>query len=620
MAFQSNLEVAAIQRVNDFVVKFANVNGSGSASANALFAKSILRMGIPASSRNIFPSNIQGLPTWYEVRISKSGHLGRRGGVDMMVAMNPETWDEDLAEIEPGGYLFYDSTKPLPPSKFRDDINVIGAPLTAICNSEYTDARQRQLFKNIIYLGALSALLNIDVAAIEKLIGEQFRGKDTLIKPNLHALHLGRGWALAEHDCPIGLRLERADKVGDRIFMNGNDAAALGCVFGGATVAAWYPITPSSSLAEAFAAHCNRYRRDPDTKKKRYAIIQAEDELASIGIVIGAAWNGARAFTATAGPGISLMQEFIGLAYFAEIPAVIFDVQRGSPSTGMPTRTQQADILSCAYASHGDTKHVLLFPEDPRESFTFAAEALDLADRLQTPVFVMLDLDIGMNDWLVEPLEWDESRRYDRGKVMTAEELGAGIEFGRYLDVDGDGIPFRTLPGTHPTRGAFFTRGTSKDRYARYSEEGPDYVDNMQRLLHKFETAKRLVPRPVKRAAREPTAFGALYFGSTAAAMSEALEALENRGIHIDTMRIRAFPFHDDILDFVTGHEKIFVVEQNRDAQLRTLLMNEGDLDPARLVPILHYDGTPITARFIVKAIADMLAVVTLAPLKKALP
>ena len=620
MAFQSNLEVAAIQRVNDFVVKFANVNGSGSASANALFAKSILRMGIPASSRNIFPSNIQGLPTWYEVRISKSGHLGRRGGVDMMVAMNPETWDEDLAEIEPGGYLFYDSTKPLPPSKFRDDINVIGAPLTAICNSEYTDARQRQLFKNIIYLGALSALLNIDVAAIEKLIGEQFRGKDTLIKPNLHALHLGRGWALAEHDCPIGLRLERADKVGDRIFMNGNDAAALGCVFGGATVAAWYPITPSSSLAEAFAAHCNRYRRDPDTKKKRYAIIQAEDELASIGIVIGAAWNGARAFTATAGPGISLMQEFIGLAYFAEIPSVIFDVQRGSPSTGMPTRTQQADILSCAYASHGDTKHVLLFPEDPRESFTFAAEALDLADRLQTPVFVMLDLDIGMNDWLVEPLEWDESRRYDRGKVMTAEELGAGIEFGRYLDVDGDGIPFRTLPGTHPTRGAFFTRGTSKDRYARYSEEGPDYVDNMQRLLHKFETAKRLVPRPVKRAAREPTAFGALYFGSTAAAMSEALEALENRGIHIDTMRIRAFPFHDDILDFVTGHEKIFVVEQNRDAQLRTLLMNEGDLDPARLVPILHYDGTPITARFIVKAIADMLAVVTLAPLKKGLP
>jgi 2-oxoglutarate/2-oxoacid ferredoxin oxidoreductase subunit alpha len=606
--------------VNDFVVKFANVNGSGSASANALFAKSILRMGIPASSRNIFPSNIQGLPTWYEVRISERGHLGRRGGVDMMVAMNPETWDEDLAEIESGGYLFYDSTKPLPLSKFRDDINVIGAPLTAICNREYTDARQRQLFKNIIYLGALSALLDIDVTAIEKLIGEQFRGRDTLIKPNLRALQLGRDWALAEHECPIGLHLERTDKVGDRIFMNGNDAAALGCVYGGATVAAWYPITPSSSLAEAFSAHCNRYRRDPETKKKRFAIIQAEDELAAIGIVIGAAWNGARAFTATAGPGISLMQEFIGLAYFAEIPAVIFDVQRGSPSTGMPTRTQQADILSCAFASHGDTKHVLLFPQDPHESFAFAAEALDLADRLQTPIFVMMDLDIGMNDWLVEPLEWNEGRRYDRGKVMTAEMLEAGVEFGRYLDVDGDGIPYRTYPGTHPTRGAFFTRGTSKDRYARYSEEGPDYVDNMQRLLHKFETAKRLVPRPIKRTAGEPTRFGALYFGSTAPAMVEALEALEARGIHLDTMRIRAFPFHDDVLDFVAGHERVFIVEQNRDAQLRTLLMNEGDIDPARLVPILHYDGTPITARFIVKAIADMLAVVTLAPLKKPPP
>ena len=546
--------------------------------------------------------------------------MGRRGGVDMMVAMNPETWDEDLAEIEPGGYLFYDSTKPLPPSKFRDDINVIGAPLTAICNREYTDARQRQLFKNIIYLGALSALLDIDVAAIEKLIGEQFRGRDTLIKPNLRALQLGRDWALAEHECPIGLHLERTDKVGDRIFMNGNDAAALGCVYGGATVAAWYPITPSSSLAEAFSAHCNRYRRDPETKKKRFAIIQAEDELAAIGIVIGAAWNGARAFTATAGPGISLMQEFIGLAYFAEIPAVIFDVQRGSPSTGMPTRTQQADILSCAFASHGDTKHVLLLPQDPHESFGFAAEALDLADRLQTPIFVMMDLDIGMNDWLVEPLDWNESRRYDRGKVMTAQMLEAGVEFGRYLDVDGDGIPYRTYPGTHPTRGSFFTRGTSKDRYARYSEEGPDYVDNMQRLLHKFETAKQLVPRPVKRSAREPTSFGAIYFGSTAPAMTEALEALEERGIHLDTMRIRAFPFHDDVLDFVAGHEKVFVVEQNRDAQLRTLLISEGDLDPAGLVPILHYDGTPITARFIVKAIADMLAVVTLAPLKKALP
>jgi 2-oxoglutarate/2-oxoacid ferredoxin oxidoreductase subunit alpha len=609
-----------ITSVNDFVVKFANVNGSGSASANALFAKSVLRMGIPASSRNIFPSNIQGLPTWFEVRINDSGHLGRRGGVDMMVAMNPQTWRQDLAEIEPGGYLFYDATKPMPASAFRDDINVIGAPLTEICNRTYDDMRQRQLFKNIIYLGVLSALLDMDVPAIEQLIGEQFRGRDVVIKPNLHALQLGRDWALQALDCPLGLRLERRDKVGDRIFTSGNDAAALGAVYGGATVCAWYPITPSSSLAEAFAAHCHRLRRDAETKKNRFAIIQAEDELASIGMVIGAAWNGARAFTATSGPGISLMQEFIGLAYFAEIPAVIFDIQRGSPSTGMPTRTQQADILSAAYASHGDTKHVLLFPQDPNESFTFAADALDLADRLQTPVFVMMDLDIGMNDWLVPPLRWDPARDYDRGKVMTSEDLEAGKDFGRYLDVDGDGIPYRTYPGTHPTRGAFFTRGTTKDRYARYTEEGGPYVDNMQRLLRKFETAKRYVPRPIKRDAKEATKFGAIYFGSSSLAMEEALEALEARGIHLDTLRIRAFPFHDDVFDFIGNHERVFVVEQNRDKQMRTLLTTELEIDPARLVPILHYDGTPITARFIVKAIADMLSVVTLAPLRKALP
>src|SRR5579883_1496918 len=600
-----------LQSVNDFVVRFANVNGSGSASANELFARAILRMGIPVAPRNIFPSNIQGLPTWYEVRVSEAGHLGARGGTDLLVAMNPQTWDMDVAGIEPGGYLFYDCTKPIPKSKFRDDITVIGVPLTAICNREYTDPRQRQLFKNIMYVGALSALLDMDVAAIEKLIGEQFKGKEKLFDANKHALHLGRDWALMNLDCPIGLRLRRANAVGNRIFIEGNSAAALGALYGGATVCAWYPITPSSSLAEAFTRHCNRLRVDPETKKNK---------LASIGMVIGAGWNGARAFTATSGPGISLMQEFLGLAYFAEIPAVIFDVQRGSPSTGMPTRTQQADLLSCAYASHGDTKHVLLFPEDPHEAFAFAADAFDLADRLQTPVFVMMDLDIGMNDWLVRPLTWDPARRYDRGKVMSFADLEAGKEFGRYLDVDGDGIPYRTLPGTHPTRGAYFTRGTTKDRYARYSERGVDYVDNMQRLLRKFETAKRLVPRPIRREAREPTRFGVIYFGSTALPMEEALQALAARGIPLDTLRIRAFPFHDEVLDFIAAHERVFVVEQNRDAQLRTLLVTEGEIDPAKLVPILHYDGTPITARFIVKAIADMLAVVTLAPLKKALP
>ena len=609
-----------LEAVNDFVVKFANVNGSGSASANALFAKSVLRMGVPASSRNIFPSNIQGLPTWYEVRISEGGHLGRRGGVDMMVAMNPETWDEDIAEIEPGGYLLYDSTKPMPQSKFRDDIVVIGAPLTAICNRTYDDPRQRQLFKNIIYLGVLSALLDMDVPAIEQLIGEQFRGKDTLIKPNLDALQLGRDWAKDALDCPLGLRLERRDKVGERIFVTGNDAAALGAVYGGATVCAWYPITPSSSLAEAFQAHCRRYRRDPETKKGRYAIIQAEDELASIGLVIGAGWNGARAFTATSGPGISLMQEFIGLAYFAEIPAVIFDVQRGGPSTGMPTRTQQADVLACAYASHGDTKHVLLFPEDPRECFTMGAEAFDLADRLQTPIFVLLDLDIGMNERLCEPLVWDDSKRFDRGKVMTAAELEAGKDFGRYLDVDGDGIPYRTYPGTHAERGAFFTRGTSKDRYAKYSEEGTTYVDNMQRLLKKFETAKQIVPRPIRRDAKQATRFGAIYYGSTSPAMDEALDTLAAQGLHVDTLRVRAFPFHDEIIEFVAAHDQLFVVEQNRDAQLRTLLINEGEIDPAKLVKVLNYDGSPITARFIAGAIAGRMAGANVVPLRKAVP
>jgi 2-oxoglutarate ferredoxin oxidoreductase subunit alpha len=593
-----------LEATNDFVIKFANVNGSGSASANRLFARSFLRMGVPIASRNIFPSNIQGLPTWFEVRVTEAGHLGRRGGVDLMVAMNPQTWDKDVGEIEPGGYLFYDSTRPMPPSKFRSDINVVGMPLTAICNERYTDPRQRQLFKNIIYVGALASLMGIDVGELERLIAEQFRGKDKLIPPNYEALHLGRDYAETHLKGSVGLKVRRAQAVGDRIFLEGNDAAALGAVYGGATVAAWYPITPSTSIAEAFAKHCRRFRTDPDTGQSRYAIVQAEDELSSIGMVIGAAWNGARAFTATSGPGISLMQEFLGLAYFAEIPTVIFDVQRGGPSTGMPTRTQQSDILISAYASHGDTKHVLLFPEDPRECFEFGALAFDLADRLQTPIFVLLDLDIGMNEWLCEPLKWDDSRRLDRGKVLTAEELEAGREFGRYLDVDGDGIPFRTYPGTHPTKGAFFTRGTSRDRYARYTEEGAAYVDNMQRLLRKFETAKNLVPKPLRKNAPRPTRYGALYFGSTAPAMDEATATLEAQGIDLNLMRVRAFPFNDEIINFILDHDQVFLIEQNRDAQLKTLLISEGALDPARLISVLHYDGTPITARFIVNEIA----------------
>ena len=593
-----------IHAVNDFVVKFANVNGSGSASANELFAKAIIRMGVPVSPRNIFPSNIQGLPTWYEARVSEAGWLGRRGGIDMMVAMNPQTWAQDVREVDSGGYLFYDSTRPQPPSAFRDDLVTIGMPITEICNATYSDPRQRQLFKNILYVGALAQLLGIDIGVIEALFGEQFRGKERLLASNVRALHLGRDFA-AEHlrDVEVGLRVEKRDNVGERILVDGNTAAALGCVYGGATVCAWYPITPSSSVAEAFDKYASKLRTDPATGERHYAIVQAEDEIASIGMVTGAGWNGARAFTATSGPGVSLMTEFIGLAYFAEIPVTIIDVQRGGPSTGMPTRTQQADILSSAYASHGDTKHVLLFPQDPHECFEHAATALDLADRLQTPVFVMTDLDIGMNQRLSEPFAWSDERRYDRGKIMTADMLEAGRDFGRYKDVDGDGIPWRTLPGTHPTKGSFFTRGTTRDEYARYSETGPDYMRNVQRLAAKFRTAATLVPQPVPRAAAQKTRYGVIYFGSTSPAMDEALHALAGQDVHLDALRLRAFPFPASVLEFIEAHDEVFIVEQNRDAQMRSLLINELAVAPSKLFAVLHYDGTPITARFITQAI-----------------
>jgi 2-oxoglutarate ferredoxin oxidoreductase subunit alpha len=606
-----------IQKTNEFVIKFANVNGSGSASANELFARAILRMGVTVSPRNIFPSNIQGMPTWYEMRVSASGWLGRRGGCDMMVAMNPQTWDRDIAEIEPGGYLFYDSTKTLPSSKFRDDITVFGIPLTEMCNGIYSDARQRQLFKNIMYVGALTALLGLDIAEVEKLIGEQYAGKDKLIAPNVHALKFGYDHAQARFKCPIGLRIARADAVGERIFIDGNSAAGLGAVFGGATVCGWYPITPSTSVVEAFTKYAKKYRTDAETGESSVAIVQAEDELASIGMVIGAGWNGARAFTATSGPGISLMQEFFGLAYFAEIPAVVFDVQRGGPSTGMPTRTQQSDLISAAYASHGDTRHVMLLPEDPYECFEFGASAFDLAERLQTPVFVMLDLDIGMNERLTRPSAWDDSREYDRGKVMSAADLDAGKDFGRYKDVDGDGIPWRTIPGTHPSKGAFFTRGTTRNPYAKYSETGADYIYNMERLRRKLDTAAEMAPAPILRTAKEATRIGAIYYGSTAPAMDEAIAALEAEDIQLDILRVRAFPFAKAVLDFVAAHDHVFVVEQNESAQLRQLLINEGEIDPKKLVKVLHYDGTPITARFIAGRIADALSDRKIIPIRK---
>ena len=601
--------MGAIESVNEFVIKFANVNGTGSASANNLFAKGVFRMGVPVSPRNIFPSNIQGLPTWYEVRVSEAGHLGRRGGVDIMVAMNPQSLKEDVASVEPGGYLLYDSTKPLDTAAWRTDIHWFGIPLTAICLREYTDPKQRQLFKNIVYVGALSALLNMEFEAITGLVGDQFRGKEKLIAPNIHALELGNDYAREHFECPIGVQVKRSDAAGDQILIDGNSASALGAVYAGATVAAWYPITPSTSLVDAYGSYCHRLRIDPDTGRKKFAIVQAEDELAAMGMVIGAAWNGARSFTATSGPGVSLMTEFLGLAYFAEVPVVLFDIQRGGPSTGMPTRTQQADLLSSAYASHGDTQHVLLFPEDPHEAFELSVAAFDLADRLQTPIITMSDLDLGMNDWTTRPFKWEADRTYDRGKVLNAEELEAAADWGRYLDVDGDGIGYRTYPGTHPEKGAHFVRGTSHDEYARYTEAGEPYVRSMERLSKKFDTARTLVPRPeITKAPSGDSLQGVIYFGTTSASAREALESLHADGLELDALRIRAFPFNDEVRDFVDKHRTVFVVELNRDGQMRTLLINDLEIDPAKLVPVLHYDGLPITASFIHETIAKHLA------------
>ncbi len=588
---------------NDFVIRFANVNGSGSASANGMFAKALFRMGIPVSTRNIFPSNIQGLPTWFEVRVNEDGYLGRREGVDLMVAMNAETYADDVASLKPGGFLLYDSSKPLARELRRSDVTDIGIPIATLLLSEFDDPKQRQLFKNITYLGALSALLNIDFDVITGMVSTQYKGKDNLIRPNINALEIGRSYARNYLDCPLPIQVRRTDKVGDRIFIDGNTAAALGALYGGATVVAWYPITPSTSVAEGFEQYAGRLRVDKASGERKYAIIQAEDELSAIGIVIGAGWNGARAFTATSGPGISLMSEFLGLAYFAEIPAVIFDIQRAGPSTGMPTRTQQADLISAAYASHGDTRHVLLFPSTPRECFDFAAEALDLADRLQTPVIVMSDLDLGMNDSLCEPLAWDDGRRYDRGKVLSADDLESVERWGRYLDLDGDGIGYRTYPGTHPEKGAFFTRGTSRDEFAAYTESPDAYIRNMDRLMVKWRTAGKLVPKAEIHATGKHA--GIIYYGTSAAPMPEALDLLADEGIHLDTMRLRGFPFGEEVCRFIEDHELVFVVDQNRDSQMRTLLVNEIELDPARLVPVRYYGGLSISADAIQRQVSE---------------
>jgi len=591
-------------KVNDFVVKFANVNGSGSASANNMFAKAIFRMGIPVSPHNIFPSNIQGLPTWYEVRISEDNYLGRREGVDLMVAMNEQPIKADIQSVVPGGYVLFDSSKALANDLIRDNVNYLPLPLKDICLREFEKPAQRQLFKNIVYVGALAAFLNINFKVLTEMVSEQFRGKEKLILPNIHALELGQKYVNENFEYPLPLQLKKSNKTAGKILIDGNTAVGLGCVYGGATIASWYPLTPSTSVVDSFGKYCNRLRIDPGSGKKKFSIIQAEDELAAIGIAIGAGWNGARAFTASSGPGVSLMQEFLGLAYFSEVPVVLFNIQRVGPSTGMPTRTQQGDLFSCAYASHGDTKQILLFPSTPKECFEFAADAFDISDRLQTPVIVMSDLELGMNEQICDQLSWDDSRVYDRGKVLSAEQLEEIEKFGRYQDIDGDGIPYRTYPGTHPHKGSYFTRGSSHDVNAAYTEDGDVYAEVMDRIALKFETAANYLPIPeISNQAKHR--LGMIYLGTTTGAIQEVLDNLAKKGIALDTLRIKAFPFHQSVKEFINDHELVYIIEQNRDAQLKSLLKIECNANEEQMHSILSYNGLLITAQHIERNILD---------------
>ena len=589
--------------INDVVIKIATVNGTGSASANSLLRKAIFRMGVPVVGKNFFPSNIQGLPTWYEIRVTGEGYTCRSNRTDIMVAMNAQTYARDMEMIEPGGCLIYDSTWPRSDLLNRDDITIIGIPLSKMCNEHFDGARARILMKNIAYVGAIAALLDVDLDIIKGLLEETFADKAHLIESNMEAIHLGYDYMTERFPCPLPAHVEKMDKTGGHIVIDGNTAAGLGCLYAGATVGAWYPITPSTSLMDAFAAFCRRYRVEPETGKRTYCIIQAEDELAAIGMVLGASWNGARSFTPTSGPGISLMSEFIGFAYYAEIPAVIFDVQRVGPSTGMPTRTQQCDLVSCAYASHGDTRHVLLFPADPYECFHMSPQAFDLAERLQTPVMVLTDLDIGMNDWMVPEFEWDDSYVPDRGKVLGAEDLEKMEKFYRYLDVDGDGITYRTLPGVHP-RGAYFTRGSGHTKLGAYTENSAEYQEVLDRLLVKWETARTLMPEAEIRYSKFNKA-AILTLGSGDGACKEALDRLAARNVNLNYCRIKAFPFTDAVREFIEQHDVIYVVEQNRDAQLRTLLIEDIDADQRKLVSLLHYDGIPINAGFVVDGVLN---------------
>ena len=595
-----------MSRVNDFAIKIATVNGTGSASANTLLMKSIFRSGIPVMGKNYFPSNIQGLPTWYEIRVSKDGYVARSGKVDIMVCMNAETYARDVREVAAGGYLIYDSTWPRPALLKREDVTVLGVPLAQMCNENFKGVRTRILMKNICYAGVLAALLDLDLARIRELLAETYAKKPALVESNMQAIQLGYDYARAHFVCPLPLRVSPMDKTAGHIMIDGNTAAALGCLYAGATVAAWYPITPSTSLMDAFKSFAEKTRIDPETNRAQFAFIQAEDELSAIGMVLGANWNGARAFTATSGPGVSLMGEFLGLAYYAEVPAVLFDVQRVGPSTGMPTRTQQCDVLAAAYASHGDTKHVCLYPANPEECFYMAVQAFDLAERLQTPVMVLLDLDIGMNDWMCRDLVWDDAYRPDRGKVLGKNEVEKLEKFHRYVDKDEDGITYRTLPGVHP-KGAYFTRGSGHTQFGTYTEDAAEYQVVMDRLTRKFATTKDYIPKVILQGDGKAKV-AIVSIGSCDGAIREALDVLAQRGIKLDYLRVRGFPFGEDVEGFLESHDRIYVVEQNRDAQFRSLLILETRVEKAKLHSLLHYSGLPVSSAFIVDGVLADLA------------
>jgi 2-oxoglutarate ferredoxin oxidoreductase subunit alpha len=589
------------KRVNDFAIKLANVNGTGSASANGLLMQAMFRMGVPVTGKNLFPSNIQGLPTWYEIRVSRDGYTARALDYDLMVAMNSQTYAKDIQEVRPGGYLLYDSSWPLDRALNRADIQFLGVPFAKLCNEHFKEPRERILMKNIAYAGSLVAALGIDMAVIEELLTERFAGKKGLRESNTKALSLGYNYAQEHFDCPLPFHLEKMDENDDKILIDGNTATALGCIYAGATVAAWYPITPATSVMDAFKEFCEKYRKDPETGENNYVILQAEDELGAIGMVIGASWMGARAFTSTAGPGVSLMNELLGLAYYAEIPAVLIDVQRVGPSTGMPTRTQQADLLECAYASHGDTKHILLLPANPAECFDFAVKSFDLAERFQTPVMMLSDLDIGMNDWVVPRLKWDDNYRPDRGRVLTLEQLEKMPKFQRYSDEDENHVTSRTLPGVH-SKGAYFTRGSGHNKFGVYTETPDEYQAVMDRLAQKHRSAAEFVPEPVIE--NRPNAqFGVISIGGCDPAVREALDILAERDIAADYLRIRAFPFPASVEAFIREHEFCYIIEQNRDAQLRALLLLETDVPKERLRSLLVYGGFPLSARHVVNHI-----------------